>query len=156
MRLLYCKPRNSRCQRARRNWPWGLAPALFSISKQDPKQDIQILSHPRVTAKVKPQPSLQVWDKDSTYSKLNPRLLKIWRNYLNMNKYKVSYKGPGPGVKFSVEALRCHLRDHVNVSMIEATDFPFNTTDWEGYWPTKNIRTEAGSCNQNAIISFVG
>lgn len=83
--------------------------AVLSNSKQDPKEGIQVLSYPRVTAKAKPQSSFQVWDKDSTYSKVNPRLLKIWRNYLNMNKYKVSYKGPGPGVKFSVEALRCHL-----------------------------------------------
>lgn len=73
-----------------------------------------------------------------------------------MNTYKVSYKRPGPGVKFNAETLCSHLWDHLNVALIEAIDFPFNTTDWEGYWPTKNIRTEAGSCNQNAIISFVG
>lgn len=60
-----------------------------------------------------------------------------------MNKYKVTYKGPGPGVKFSAEALLCHLRDHVNISMIEATDFPFNTSDWEGYLPQEDIRTKA-------------
>lgn len=129
---------------------------MFSNSKQDPKEDIPILSYHRVTAKVKPQPSFQVWDKDSTYSKLNPRLLKIWRNYLNMNKYKVSYKGPGPGVKFSVEALRCHLRDHVNVSMIEATDFPFNTTEWEGYLPKENFRTKVGPWQKCAVVSSAG
>lgn len=129
---------------------------VFSNSKQDPKEDIPILSYHKVTAKVKPQPSFQVWDKDSTYSKLNPRLLKIWRNYLNMNKYKVSYKGPGPGVKFSIEALRCHLRDHVNVSMIEATDFPFNTTEWEGYLPKENFRTKVGPWKRCAVVSSAG
>lgn len=129
---------------------------VFSNSKQDPKEDIPTLSYHRVTAKVKPQPSFQVWDKDSTYSKVNPRLLKIWRNYLNMNKYKVSYKGPGPGVKFSVEALRCHLRDHVNVSMIEATDFPFNTTEWEGYLPKENFRTKVGPWQRCAVVSSAG
>lgn len=73
-----------------------------------------------------------------------------------MNKYKVSYKGPGPGVKFSVEALRCHLRDHVNVSMIEATDFPFNTTEWEGYLPKENFRTKAGPWHKCAVVSSAG
>lgn len=133
-----------------------VAVADFSNSKQDPQEGAQILNYARVTAKVKPQPSFQVWDKDSTYSKVNPRLLKIWRNYLNMNKYKVSYKGPGPGVKFSVEELRCHLRDHVNVSMIEATDFPFNTTEWEGCLPKENFRTKAGPWHRCAVVSSAG
>lgn len=125
-------------------------------SQQDPKQDSQILSHLRVTAKVKPQSSYQVWDKDSSSKNLNPRLQKILKNYLNMNKYKVSYKGPGPGVKFSAETLRCHLRDHVNVSMVEATDFPFNTTEWKGYLPKENFRTKAGPWHRCAVVSSAG
>ncbi|XP_006985131.1 beta-galactoside alpha-2,6-sialyltransferase 1 [Peromyscus maniculatus bairdii] len=125
-------------------------------SQQDPKQDSQILSHLRVTAKVKPQPSYQVWDKDSSSKNLNPRLQKILKNYLNMNKYKVSYKGPGPGVKFSAETLRCHLRDHVNVSMVETTDFPFNTTEWKGYLPKENFRTKAGPWHRCAVVSSAG
>lgn len=125
-------------------------------SQQDPKQDSQILSHLRVTAKVKPQSSYQVWDKDSSSKNLNPRLQKILKNYLNMNKYKVSYKGPGPGVKLSAETLRCHLRDHVNVSMVEATDFPFNTTEWKGYLPKENFRTKAGPWHRCAVVSSAG
>ncbi|ERE76761.1 alpha-2,6-sialyltransferase [Cricetulus griseus] len=130
--------------------------SMSSSSKQDPKQDSQVLSHARVTAKVKPQPSYQVWDKNSSSKNLNPRLQKILKNYLNMNKYKVSYKGPGPGVKFSAEALRCRLRDRVNVSMIEATDFPFNTTEWAGYLPKENIRTKAGPWHRCAVVSSAG
>ena len=60
-----------------------------------------------------------------------------------MNKYKVIYKGPGARVKYSAEALLCYLWDHVNISMIETTDFPFNTSDWEGYLPQEDIRTKA-------------
>ncbi|XP_008851295.1 beta-galactoside alpha-2,6-sialyltransferase 1 isoform X2 [Nannospalax galili] len=127
-----------------------------SSDTQDPQEGSQILSNPRVTAKVKPQSSFQVWDKDSSSKNLIPRLQKIWKNYLNMNKYKVSYKGPGPGVKFSAEALRCHLRDHVNVSMVEATDFPFNTSEWEGYLPKENIRTKAGPWHRCAVVSSAG
>ncbi|OBS66621.1 hypothetical protein A6R68_04839, partial [Neotoma lepida] len=130
--------------------------SVSASSKQDPKQDSQTLSRLRVTTKVKPQPSYQVWDKDSSSKTLNPRLQKILKNYLNMNKYKVSYKGPGPGVKFSAEALRCHLRDRVNVSMIEATDFPFNTTEWKGYLPKENIRTKAGPWHRCAVVSSAG
>ncbi|PNI54953.1 ST6GAL1 isoform 19, partial [Pan troglodytes] len=87
---------------------------------------------------------------------LIPRLQKIWKNYLSMNKYKVSYKGPGPGIKFSAEALRCHLRDHVNVSMVEVTDFPFNTSEWEGYLPKESIRTKAGPWGRCAVVSSAG
>ncbi|KAL1788897.1 hypothetical protein HispidOSU_025695 [Sigmodon hispidus] len=130
--------------------------SMSASNKEDHKQDSQMVSQLRVTAKVKPQPSYQVWDKNSTSKNLNPRLQQILKNYLNMNKYKVSYKGPGPGVKFSAEALRCHLRDHVNVSMVEATDFPFNTTEWEGYLPKENIKTKTGSWGKCAVVSSAG
>ena len=66
------------------------------------------------------------------------------------------YKWPGPRVKFSAEALLCHLRDHVNISMIEATDFPFNTSDWEGYLPQEDIRTKAGPWGRCAVVSSAG
>lgn len=131
--------------------------SMSTSSKQDPKQDSHILRHLRGTANVKSPPSsYQVWDKDSSAKNLNPRLQKILKNYLNMNKYKVSYKGPGPGVKLSAEALRCHLRDHVNVSMVEATDFPFNTSEWKGYLPKENIRTKAGPWRRCAVVSSAG
>ncbi|KAB1283539.1 Beta-galactoside alpha-2; 6-sialyltransferase 1, partial [Camelus dromedarius] len=111
---------------------------------------------PRGPAKAKPEATFQVWNKDSSSKNLIPRLQKIWKNYLSMNKYKVSYKGPGPGVKLSAEALLCHLRDHVNVSMVEATDFPFNTSEWEGYLPRENIRTKAGPWGRCAVVSSAG
>ncbi|XP_072818669.1 beta-galactoside alpha-2,6-sialyltransferase 1 isoform X2 [Vicugna pacos] len=111
---------------------------------------------PRGPAKAKPEATFQVWNKDSSSKNLIPRLQKIWKNYLSMNKYKVSYKGPGPGVKFSAEALLCHLRDHVNVSMVEVTDFPFNTSEWEGYLPKENIRTKAGPWGRCAVVSSAG
>ncbi|XP_066097971.1 beta-galactoside alpha-2,6-sialyltransferase 1 [Saccopteryx bilineata] len=121
---------------------------------QDLHRGNQALSSSRGPAK--PRPVFQVWDKDSSSKNLIPRLRKIWRNYLNMNKYNVSYKGPGPGVKFSAEALCCHLRDQVNVSMVEATDFPFNTSEWEGYLPKENITTKAGPWGRCAVVSSAG
>ncbi|KAL0600848.1 Beta-galactoside alpha-2,6-sialyltransferase 1, partial [Plecturocebus cupreus] len=127
-----------------------------SSSTQDPHKGSQILGSFRGPAKAKPEASFQVWNKDSSSKNLIPRLQKIWRNYLNMNKYRVSYKGPGPGIKFSAEALLCHLRDHVNVSMVEATDFPFNTSEWEGYLPKESIRTEAGPWRRCAVVSSAG
>lgn len=101
-----------------------------SSSTQDLHRNSQALSSRREQVKTKLEPFFQVWNKDSSSKNLIPRLKKIWKNYLSMNKYKVSYKGPGPGVKFSAEALLCHLRDQVNVSMVEATDFPFNTSEF--------------------------
>ncbi|XP_036987643.2 beta-galactoside alpha-2,6-sialyltransferase 1 isoform X1 [Artibeus jamaicensis] len=127
-----------------------------SSKSQDPHKESQTLSSPRGPAKTKLNPFFQVWNKDSSSKNLIPRLRKIWRNYLSMNKYNVSYKGPGPGVKFSVEALRCHLRDQVNVSMVEATDFPFNTSEWEGYLPKESIRTKAGPWGRCAVVSSAG
>lgn len=125
-------------------------------STQNPPRASQALGSPRGPVKAKSEASFQVWNKDSSSKNLIPRLQKIWRNYLNMNKYKVSYKGPGPGVKFSAEALHCHLRDHVNVSMVEATDFPFNTSEWEGFLPKENIRTKAGPWGRCAVVSSAG
>ncbi|XP_029795519.1 beta-galactoside alpha-2,6-sialyltransferase 1 isoform X1 [Suricata suricatta] len=125
-------------------------------STQDTHRGSQSLKSPRGPAKAKPEASFQVWNKDSSSKNLIPRLQKIWRNYLNMNKYKVSYKGPGPGVKFSAEALYCHLREHVNVSMVESTDFPFNTSEWEGFLPKENIRTKAGLWGRCAVVSSAG
>ncbi|XP_040859021.1 beta-galactoside alpha-2,6-sialyltransferase 1 [Ochotona curzoniae] len=125
-------------------------------STQNPLRNGQTLNSPKGSAKAKPEAAFQVWNKDSSSKNLIPRLQKIWKNYLTMNKYKVSYMGPGPGVKFSPEALRCHLRDHVNVSMVEATDFPFNTSEWEGYLPKENIRTKAGPWGRCAVVSSAG
>lgn len=134
---------------------FGSQPAPSS-STQDLHRNSQALSSPKERVKTKLEPFFQVWNKDSSSKNLIPRLKKIWKNYLSMNKYKVSYKGPGPGVKFSAEALLCHLRDQVNVSMVEATDFPFNTSEWEGYLPKEKIRTKAGPWGRCAVVSSAG
>lgn len=128
----------------------GSQPALPSKT-QDPHRGNQALNSPK-----NPVKTFQVWNEDSSSKNIVPRLRKIWRNYMNMNKYNVSYKGPGPGVKLSAEALRCHLRDQVNVSMVEATDFPFNTSEWEGFLPKENIRTKAGPWGKCAVVSSAG
>ncbi|XP_021491835.1 beta-galactoside alpha-2,6-sialyltransferase 1 [Meriones unguiculatus] len=130
--------------------------SVSTSSRQDPKQSTRTLSQPRVPTKGKLQRAFPVWDKSSSYKNVEPRLQNIWKNYLNMNKYKVSYKGPGPGIKFSAEALRCRLRDNVNVSMIEATDFPFNAPDWEDILPEEDIRAKAGPWHKCAVVSSAG
>uniref|UniRef100_A0A8C6D270 Beta-galactoside alpha-2,6-sialyltransferase 1 n=1 Tax=Moschus moschiferus TaxID=68415 RepID=A0A8C6D270_MOSMO len=125
---------------------------VSSSGTHNPQRSSQALGGPKAKLKA----TFQVWDKDSSSKNLIPRLQTIRKNYLNMNKYKVTYKGPGPGVKLSAEALLCHLRDHVNVSMIETTDFPFNTSDWEGYLPQQDIRTKAGPWGRCAVVSSAG
>ncbi|XP_057595020.1 beta-galactoside alpha-2,6-sialyltransferase 1 [Hippopotamus amphibius kiboko] len=125
---------------------------VSSSGTHNPQRGSQTVGSP----KAKPQATFQVWNKNSSTRHLIPRLQKIWKNYLSMNKYQVSYTGPGPGVKFSKEALLCHLRDHVNVSMVEATDFPFNTSEWEGYLPKENIRAKAGPWGRCAVVSSAG
>lgn len=130
--------------------------SVSSSSIQDPIRGKQDLSRLRGPSKTTLENSHLVWNKDSSSRNLIPRLQKIWKNYLKMNKYKVSYKGPGPGVKFSAEALSCHLRDQVNVSMVEASDFPFNTSEWEGFLPKENIRTKTGLWGRCAVVSSAG
>uniref|UniRef100_A0A8D0VKW9 Beta-galactoside alpha-2,6-sialyltransferase 1 n=1 Tax=Sus scrofa TaxID=9823 RepID=A0A8D0VKW9_PIG len=136
--------------------PGSGSQSASSSGTQNAQRGSQALGSPSSPAKAKPEASFQVWNKDSSSKNLIPRLQKIWKNYLSMNKYKVSYKGPGPGVRYSAEALLCHLRDNVNVSMVEATDFPFNTSEWEGYLPKENIRTKAGPWGRCAVVSSAG
>lgn len=126
-----------------------------SSNTQDTHRGSQALHSPRDQPKTELE-TFQMWSKDSSSKNLILRLQKIWRNYLSLNKYNVSYKGPGPGVKFSAEALLCHLRDQVNVSMVEATDFPFNTSEWEGYLPKESIRIKAGPWGRCAVVSSAG
>lgn len=135
---------------------WSGSQTGLSSKTQDPHRGSQALGNPRNPAKTKLETFFPVWNKDSSSKNIVPRLRKIWRNYLSMNKYNVSYKGPGPGIKLSAEALRCHLRDQVNVSMVEATDFPFNTSEWAGFLPKENIRTKAGPWGRCAVVSSAG
>lgn len=134
----------------------SVSQSMSSSGIQDPLRAKQDLSRLRGSSKNTPENSHLVWNKDSSSRNIIPRLQKIWKNYLKMNKYKVSYKGPGPGVKFSAEALSCHLRDQVNVSMVEASDFPFNTSEWEGFLPKENIRTKTGLWGRCAVVSSAG
>lgn len=134
----------------------SVSQSMSSSGIQDPLRGKQDLSRLRGSSKNTPENSHLVWNKDSSSRNIIPRLQKIWKNYLKMNKYKVSYKGPGPGVKFSAEALSCHLRDQVNVSMVEASDFPFNTSEWEGFLPKENIRTKTGLWGRCAVVSSAG
>lgn len=135
---------------------WSGSQTGLSSKTQDPHRGSQALGNPRNPAKTKLETFFPVWNKDSSSRNIAPRLRKIWRNYLSMNKYNVFYKGPGPGIKLSAEALRCHLRDQVNVSMVEATDFPFNTSEWAGFLPKENIRTKAGPWGRCAVVSSAG
>lgn len=134
----------------------SVSQSMSSSGIQDPLRAKQDLSRLRGSSQNTPENSHLVWNKDSSSRNIIPRLQKIWKNYLKMNKYKVSYKGPGPGVKFSAEALSCHLRDQVNVSMVEASDFPFNTSEWEGFLPKENIRTKTGLWGRCAVVSSAG
>lgn len=45
--------------------------------------------------------SVKVWDKDSSSRNLIPRLQKVRKNYLSMNKYNVTYNGKRNTAKLS-------------------------------------------------------
>lgn len=99
---------------------------------------------------------MKVWDKDSSSQNLIPRLQKVRKNYLSMNKYNVTYSGKRNAVKLSPEQLLCQLRDRVNVSMIRGSDGPFNTSEWLRYLPEKSLNETVGRLGRCAVVSSAG
>eukprot|EP00075_Anas_platyrhynchos_P006056 XP_012963523.2 beta-galactoside alpha-2,6-sialyltransferase 1 isoform X2 [Anas platyrhynchos] len=99
---------------------------------------------------------MKVWDKDSSSQNLIPRLQKVRKNYLSMNKYNVTYSGKRNTIKLSPEQLLCQLRDRVNVSMIHGSDSPFNTSEWLRYLPEKSLNETVGRLGRCAVVSSAG
>lgn len=100
--------------------------------------------------------SMKVWDKDSSSRNLIPRLQKVRKNYLSMNKYNVTYKGDMNAAKLSPEKLLCQLRDRVNVTMIQGSDGPFGTSEWQRYLPGKSLSETVGHLGRCAVVSSAG
>uniref|UniRef100_A0A8B9S3Q8 Beta-galactoside alpha-2,6-sialyltransferase 1 n=1 Tax=Apteryx owenii TaxID=8824 RepID=A0A8B9S3Q8_APTOW len=100
--------------------------------------------------------SVKVWDKDSSSKNLIPRLQKVRRNYLSMNKYNVTYSGKRNTAKLSPEKLLCQLRDRVNVTMIQGSDDLFNTSAWQHYLPRKSLNETVGRLGRCAVVSSAG
>ncbi|XP_020861266.1 beta-galactoside alpha-2,6-sialyltransferase 1 isoform X2 [Phascolarctos cinereus] len=98
----------------------------------------------------------KVWDEDSSSKNLPPRLQKVRKNYLHMNKYNVTFQGERQLKKLNFSALLCQLANRVKVTMIEGTDFPFNTSEWENSLPLKNIRASVGQLDTCAVVSSAG
>lgn len=99
---------------------------------------------------------IKVWNKDSSSRNLIPRLQKARKNYLSMNKYHVNFSGPRNAAKPSPKKLLCQLRERLNFQMIQASDGPFSTTEWEAFLPKRNISTEIGHFGQCAVVSSAG
>ncbi|XP_071607817.1 beta-galactoside alpha-2,6-sialyltransferase 1 isoform X2 [Heliangelus exortis] len=99
---------------------------------------------------------VKVWDKDSSSRNLIPRLQKVRKSYLSMNKYNVTYKGKRNAAKLSPEKLLCQLRDRVNVTMIQGSDDPFDTSEWHQYLPGKNLNETVGHLGRCAVVSSAG
>ncbi|NXD16356.1 SIAT1 sialyltransferase, partial [Nothocercus nigrocapillus] len=100
--------------------------------------------------------SVKVWDKDSSSKNLIPRLQKVRRNYLSMNKYNVTYGGKRNAAKLSPERLLCELRDRVYVTMIQGSDDPFNTSAWQQFLPRKSLNETVGRLGRCAVVSSAG
>ncbi|NXA80936.1 SIAT1 sialyltransferase, partial [Thryothorus ludovicianus] len=97
----------------------------------------------------------KVWDKDSSSRNLIPRLQKVRKNYLAMNKYNVTYSGKR-NAKLSPEKLLCQLRDRVSVTMIQRSDGPFGTSEWQQYLPEKSLSEAVGHLGRCAVVSSAG
>ncbi|KAK1194332.1 SIAT1 sialyltransferase, partial [Pygoscelis papua] len=106
--------------------------------------------------KSKKADAVKVWDKDSSSRNLIPRLQKVRRNYLSMNKYNVTYNGKRNAVKLSPEKLLCQLRDRVNVTVIQGSDGPFDTSEWQQYLPGKSLNETVGRLGRCAVVSSAG
>uniref|UniRef100_G1MY76 beta-galactoside alpha-(2,6)-sialyltransferase n=1 Tax=Meleagris gallopavo TaxID=9103 RepID=G1MY76_MELGA len=99
---------------------------------------------------------VKVWDKDSSSRNLIPRLQKVRKNYLSMNKYNVTYNGKMNAAKLSPEKLLCQLRVRVNVTMIQGSDGPFNSSEWQHYLPEKSLNETVGRLGRCAVVSSAG
>ncbi|NXM53215.1 SIAT1 sialyltransferase, partial [Illadopsis cleaveri] len=97
----------------------------------------------------------KVWDKDSSSRNLIPRLQKVRKNYLAMNKYNVTYNGKR-NAKLSPEKLLCQLQDRVNVTMIQRSDGPFGTSEWQQYLPGTSLNETVGHLGRCAVVSSAG
>ncbi|XP_009672411.2 beta-galactoside alpha-2,6-sialyltransferase 1 isoform X1 [Struthio camelus] len=100
--------------------------------------------------------SVKVWDKDSSSQNLIPRLQKVRKNYLSMNKYNVTYSEKRSAAKLSPENLLCQLRDRVNTTMVQGSDGPFNTSAWQRYLPRKSLNETMGRLERCAVVSSAG
>lgn len=100
--------------------------------------------------------SMKVWDKDSSSRNLIPRLQRVRKNYLSMNKYNVTYNGKRNAAKLSPEKLLCQLRDRVDVTMIQGVDSPFDTPEWQSYLPGKSLNETVGHLARCAVVSSAG
>ncbi|XP_038608922.1 beta-galactoside alpha-2,6-sialyltransferase 1 [Tachyglossus aculeatus] len=124
---------------------------------QEPVQEAQPTTAPGDKAKPKKAlSSLKVWNEDNSSKNLIPRLQKVRKNYLNMNKYNVTYTGKRQTTKLSAGELLCQLRDRVNVTMIRETDVPFNTSEWKTYLPEDEISGKIGHLGRCAVVSSAG
>ncbi|XP_062988321.1 beta-galactoside alpha-2,6-sialyltransferase 1 [Elgaria multicarinata webbii] len=100
--------------------------------------------------------SIKVWNKDSSFKSLHPRLQKARENYLHTNKFHVKYTGPKYATKPSPDKLLCQLRKRLNFSMITTADGPFSSPEWKAYLPGKNISMELGQLDRCAVVSSAG
>ncbi|KGL85012.1 Beta-galactoside alpha-2,6-sialyltransferase 1 [Tinamus guttatus] len=121
------------------------------LSNQNKVKGMASVSMPKKTAD-----TVKVWDKDSSSKNLIPRLQKVRKNYLSMNKYNVTYSGKRNAAKLSPEKLLCELRDRVNVTMIQGSDGPFNTSAWQPFLPRKSLNETVGRLGRCAVVSSAG
>ncbi|XP_013924136.1 PREDICTED: beta-galactoside alpha-2,6-sialyltransferase 1 [Thamnophis sirtalis] len=104
-----------------------------------------------------PKPKkIKVWNQYSSSQILHPRLQIQRKNYLNINKFHVKYTGPKNTVKLSPEKVFCQLRKQLDFRMINTSDAPFNTAEWETYLPKTNISMELGKLGRCAVVSSAG
>lgn len=95
------------------------------------------------------------WPKEMTSKDLVLRLKHVRKNYQNMNKYKVKFKGQIKQNNSAAEIL-CHLKNRVNMSLLMASDFPPTATPWSQYLPKKSIQEEVGKLERCAVVISAG
>ncbi|XP_073481945.1 beta-galactoside alpha-2,6-sialyltransferase 1-like [Aquarana catesbeiana] len=97
----------------------------------------------------------KLWPKEMTFKDLTFRLQSVKKNYQNMNKYKVKFKGQ-IAQKNSAAEILCHLKNRVNTSPLMASDFPPSATTWSQYLPKKSLQEEVGKLGRCAVVISAG
>ncbi|XP_063298415.1 beta-galactoside alpha-2,6-sialyltransferase 1 isoform X1 [Pelobates fuscus] len=97
----------------------------------------------------------RVWNETMSSKDLAMRLQKERSNFQKINKYRVSYQGTF-GQKLSPQSILCQLRDRVNMSTIERSELPPESSYWSDYLPIESLQKKVGRLGRCAVVSSAG
>ncbi|KAL1021886.1 hypothetical protein UPYG_G00019310 [Umbra pygmaea] len=100
----------------------------------------------------------QLWTGDVSVTLLVPRLQKSVRNWVNLNKHHVAYRGLRRGTQNGRDVL-CELKEKARLKTIDGTEQPFSELGWDRLVPAQPLEQLSGPVTQFkscAVVSSAG